>query len=489
MATPTKVCIFNPVSKLIDIVTGVDGSVVPSTGTSQAGLPVVLNPDGAIDPTLIGTAIDAQAGEAVNSGNLVNLFSAGGVLTMQKAFAANSGTAPSGSPYPASALGFVGTDVALGGTGFVSFGGFFRYMDLVAEFSGVDIGKEVFLSAVTPGGITKARPSGAGELAQAVGYVLAVNGNIVSVSLLAGFSDFAQISGVAQIAQGGTGAASGSAAQHNIFGTQAANVIYAGPSSGPSAFPSFRLLTAADVPSFNVLTPAGTTVSGSKFLSLIQNFSATGNSDIYTCPANKRAIITEITVFNNHATISSTMAAMLKIGGVYYPATASTSILAQSTGSRSVTYILEAGETIAVNMTQQPFNVVVSGFEFDNTSNIRSAKRLTPSLTAGDNTFYTVPLGKTALVLNNTLTMCSGTQGTLTAGNNSGGNITYHFNVVPNGGTPGTTNQMSAPVTVSTGTGSSQSLTSFSMAAGDFISVNLSAGTSDQIAFVTVVEI
>jgi len=236
------------------------------------------------------------------------------------------------------------------------------------------------------------------------------------------------------------------------------------------------------------LSPAGTLSPNASFKSSIKTFSSTGNNDIYTCPANKRAIITEMTAFNGHATNSSSMVAMLKIGGVYYPATPSTSIIAQSTGTRSVTYVLEAGETIAINMTQQPFNVVVSIMEFDNTSNLKSAKVTTSTLTSGDNTIYTVPNGKSALVLNNTLTMCSGTQGTFTAGNNSGGNVTYKWNVVPSGGSVGTNNQMSASTTISTGAGSSQTLTSFSMGAGDFINVNLSSGTADQIAFVTVVE-
>ena len=237
------------------------------------------------------------------------------------------------------------------------------------------------------------------------------------------------------------------------------------------------------------LSPVGTLSPNASFKSSIKTFSSTGNNDIYTCPANKRAIITEMTAFNGHATNSSSMVAMLKIGGVYYPATPSTSILAQSTGTRSVTYVLEASETIAINMTQQPFNTVVSIMEFDNTSNLKSAKLTTAgTLTSGDNTVYTVPNGKSALVLNNTLTMCSGTQGTFTAGNNSGGNVTYKWNVVPSGGSVGTTNQMSASTTISTGAGSSQTLTSFSMGAGDFISVNLSSGTADQIAFVTVVE-
>jgi len=82
--------------------------------------------------------------------------------------------------------------------------------------------------------------------------------------------------------------------------------------------------------------------------------------------------------------------------------------------------------------------------------------------------------------------------GTFTAGNDVG-TIAYKWNVVPSGGSVGTTNQMSASVTPAlqsgVGIATSQTLTGFTMGAGDFISVNASASTSNQIAFVTVVEI
>ena len=50
MSSPTKVVIFNPTSTLFDIVNGVDGVIVPSSGAASAGIPVVLNPNGVIDP-------------------------------------------------------------------------------------------------------------------------------------------------------------------------------------------------------------------------------------------------------------------------------------------------------------------------------------------------------------------------------------------------------------------------------------------------------
>ena len=52
----TKICIFNPVSNLIDITTGIDGVAVPSAGAASAGQPVVLNASGLLDPSLFSAS-------------------------------------------------------------------------------------------------------------------------------------------------------------------------------------------------------------------------------------------------------------------------------------------------------------------------------------------------------------------------------------------------------------------------------------------------
>lgn len=223
MARQTQICVFNDPSpsvirgvpaqtgsNLIDIVSGVDGVSNPSVGASQAGAPVVLNPQGRIDSSLLGQGTTAVAGEALLAGNLVHLYSNGGVLTMERAFAASTGVPPSSpnpASYPVSAEGFVTTDVNSAETATVSFVGLFTYFDNNSEFSVSDLGKEVFLSPITAGGITKTRPSGIGQLDQSVGYVVAFSGpNQVTVQFIAGFKDFSQISGIAQVVQGGTGA-------------------------------------------------------------------------------------------------------------------------------------------------------------------------------------------------------------------------------------------------------------------------------------------
>jgi hypothetical protein len=167
MANPL-ICVFNPITSLID--------EIPSSsifaGASAAGQPVVLNAQGVIDPSLLGEGTSATAGELLVSGALVNLYNHGGALYMENAYAAAIGTSPSGQPYPVAAVGFVNANVSIDNTALVLFTGVFTYGDNHAEFSASSIGSEVYLSTITPGGITLTRPSGAGQLQQEVGVVV-----------------------------------------------------------------------------------------------------------------------------------------------------------------------------------------------------------------------------------------------------------------------------------------------------------------------------
>jgi len=210
---PTRVCVFNvkanqqfapPVvpnqtgSNLIDIVTGCDGVVVSSLGAASYGVPVVLNPNGVIDPSLLNTGVSAVASVNLSLGApLVHLYSVGGVLTAELA-EAGSGSPPS----PAlSAQGFLTSPIDAGQPGTIAFSGLFTYIDPNSEFSLSSVGAEVYLSAVTPGGITLTRPSSP-SLDQTVGYVVAFAApNVVTVIFLAGYSDFTRISGCLTTAQ------------------------------------------------------------------------------------------------------------------------------------------------------------------------------------------------------------------------------------------------------------------------------------------------
>src|SRR5271163_663917 len=206
MALPL-ICVFNPITTLID--------QIPSaaTGPASSGTPVVTNVNGVIDPSFLGTGSTTNSGEAISSGQLVNLYSLAGTLTAQLASAQGTGISPSGIPYPVPAQGFASSVV--GGQFIVNFFGTFVYIDGHSEFSALSIGAEVYLSAVTPGGVTLTPPV---ALEQAVGQVVGFTApNVVTINFISGFQDFSHISGVNPITKGGTGATTGAQALINLI--------------------------------------------------------------------------------------------------------------------------------------------------------------------------------------------------------------------------------------------------------------------------------
>lgn len=211
----TRICVFNTVatpaapaiplqtgSNLIDMVTAVDGALVPSPGPSAAGVPVVLNPSGLIDPSLThsGSIATADSG-GVNTGNLVTLYipTSGpyiGLVTMQPATASPAGTGEVAPPppdgYPAPAVGFVTQLYNPGALGTVNFAGTFNYNDPISEFSATSIGLQVWLADSgdgqhSIGAITLTPPSGSGTLKQPVGMVTDYNSGIVTVNFVPSF--------------------------------------------------------------------------------------------------------------------------------------------------------------------------------------------------------------------------------------------------------------------------------------------------------------
>jgi hypothetical protein len=230
-----QICVFNPVTTLIDQVTA---AVV---GPGFSGQPVVLNAQGLLDPSLLGQGVTAAAGQNLSTGQLVSLYSQSGALHMQLAYAASGGTAPSGATYPVPAAGFVSSQTFADFTGEVSFTGTFVYIDGNNEFSASDIGEIVFLSASNPGGITKTAPSGVGQLSQSVGYVVGFAApNKVTVAFSAAFLDFTQINGILPITKGGTGATTAPAALISLIGGSPSSgdvLIWNGTAWVPSAQP------------------------------------------------------------------------------------------------------------------------------------------------------------------------------------------------------------------------------------------------------------
>jgi hypothetical protein len=135
----------------------------------------------------------------------------------------------------------VSASLFTGGAGGVSFGGTFTYIDGNSEFSASDIGTIVFLSAVTPGGVTKTTPIGVGQLAQSVGYVVAFTApNLVTVSFSPAFLDFTQINGILPVSKGGLGATTYPTSLINLIGgtpTLGVVLVWNGTAWVPSATP------------------------------------------------------------------------------------------------------------------------------------------------------------------------------------------------------------------------------------------------------------
>jgi len=224
---PTQVVVFNRNSTLLDAPVAIDGIVAPSAGAASGGYPVVLNPNGVIDPSLMNVGANSTAGEAsvIPAGSLVSFYESGGTLHIELAWAGTTlsppSFSPSGAPYPLPAQGFIATAAAPGSSVIVQFSGLYNYVDRYAEFSSANVGQEVYLDVRNNnlGGITLTLPSGAGQLVQTVGTVAAYTAGTSTVTVIfqASFNNFSSISGIVAIGQGGTGATTGAQALINLI--------------------------------------------------------------------------------------------------------------------------------------------------------------------------------------------------------------------------------------------------------------------------------
>ena len=151
-------------AKYIDLTTaGKKTQVVPistSAGAADAGKMVQTDASGKLDNSLMPSGLGADsrtvvASEALNAGDLVNLYDNAGTINMRKADASQANAA-----YAAD--GYVLAAVAAGGSGTCYFD------DTISGLSGLTVGATYFLSA-TAGGITATAPTTAGQCVQSVG--------------------------------------------------------------------------------------------------------------------------------------------------------------------------------------------------------------------------------------------------------------------------------------------------------------------------------
>jgi hypothetical protein len=210
----TQICIFNPTTNLIDVITGTS----TFTGsTSDAGKPVVLNANGALDSSFTGNPILAVAAVNLAAGQLVNVYNNAGVVTARLANAASASSF--------AAHGFV-TSAVTAGTAVNVFTQGLVNIPYTSGFSNSDVGAPAYLSNTTAGFITKTVPT-APDLIQPLGFIYQVGlspSALITLFFLPNplaseySPSFATTSGTCAVGQGGTGAnLSGTGGAHQVL--------------------------------------------------------------------------------------------------------------------------------------------------------------------------------------------------------------------------------------------------------------------------------
>ena len=248
---------------------------------------------------------------------------------------------------------------------------------------------------------------------------------------------------------------------------------------------NLKVVESAPVPA--LVYPGVVRFSGGFYPSAIGPALATGNNDLYTVPAGKRALFQAVSVLNTSAG-NITWYAAVKISGTYYRLTSDATTAAGAQASQqAISYIAEPGETLAiVTATNNGLNVFPCVSVFDSTIPVYSAKLL--ALANGDNTLYTVPSGKSAVLANISLVpIATDSANALFYVNSSGGARTIQWSFVESGQALGTGYLVSVATSVNDATRSSLAGRP-SLGAGDFININTNAATATQIAWVNVME-
>ena len=275
-----------------------------------------------------------------------------------------------------------------------------------------------------------------------------------------------------------------------LVGSSSASAAVTEITLGTNLSMSGSTLSATNAANSGPTFPGGVPLSGVKYPAVYGSNLATGDNDLYTVPANKRALVLSVTAFNTSAgTISYTP--QVKVSGTYYPLT--NGALTRVTGSAqqktlTIGYIAEAGEIVSVKTaTTNGLNVWFEVVEFDNTSGAKSAKVV--GLSSGNNTIYTVPSSTSAIILDATGNLNANAGGSLSYSNVTGATRTYYWHIVPSGQSVGSGYQVSlATNTIATG-GAVQQAASASLATGDFVNINVDAATAGQMAWVNILEI
>lgn len=230
----------------------------------------------------------------------------------------------------------------------------------------------------------------------------------------------------------------------------------------------------------------GIPVTNAKIISTAYSINtASGDVDLYTAPAGKKALVYEVT-YTNPTGNGFTVAAFaeFKSGGTYtqfdFIATGATAGTIGTT-ALLVPMLLNPGESFSVNTNNTGLSIWPFIVEFDSAANINVAR--VSSFSVGDNTVLTLPSSGFQPISNvEGVSAGSPLKGSLYYFNKSGIARTIGWNLVPSGGTPANSNQIRSGTSVNS---PSVLLTTFygGLKAGDFLSINTDANTAGQIAW------
>jgi hypothetical protein len=252
--------------------------------------------------------------------------------------------------------------------------------------------------------------------------------------------------------------------------TPGANVIPKAGSDGTLASGFLPVALTAPIP-----------IPGAVFKSAVVNNAASGDVDIYTAQAGRRALVGSVTCYNPAGTTTNVIP-KIKISGTYYRLAANQAVTTGATAGPSINAILEPGDSAALNFSQAGCNCWATVIDYPSTVPIYSP-RLT-SFSTGDNTIYTVPPSRTAVSVSNSslaVVTGTGTYATDTA-------HTVKWYLVNSGGSTGSTNQATASTAVSANNASFPNPFKTG-SAGDFVVVNTDGATGVQFAWMTVLEL
>lgn len=252
--------------------------------------------------------------------------------------------------------------------------------------------------------------------------------------------------------------------------------------------PSQWVTVSSPAPVLPLYAGGAVPLPNSKFVSVLKPSIATGVQDLYTAPPNRRAIVTLVCGLNLTG-LSVTYNFQVKFGSPTYFRLSPATVLGNGAAIVALApnnYILEPGDTVAFNSnTGAGFNLSMIVVEFDNTSKL-SSKKVT-GLTTGANTVYTVPIGKTALLVSSS-TASFQLNATLLAFVACGAvGATVNWHLCNSGDTVSSANQYTANQTLAAN-GLVNSVLEASLVATQFVAVNVTAGDAAQWAWINVVE-